>query len=232
MLRPNNFAAVALLASAMALVALPADATLAVSATFDEKVESSPAIILGRCVKTESKFDPSNRWILTYSTFRVEKAFKGSPVQEITVVTPGGRVGDIHQDTIGMPAFAEGSENVVFIKNSRLGPTVSYADQGAYSVMRGDGGRRLIGPVPTSAVRLDRQRGVAVAPESSRSLEDFETEVRTSMRRSAVQRMELVEAQRRTAETTSFRSLLKQYGAIFVLAALGLALATWHLTRR
>src|SRR6476620_5926017 len=88
------------LAAASTFVPVRAHATVAQAASFDEKVENAESIVLGRCVKTESRMDPSGRWIVTYSTFKVDQALKGQPASEVTVVTPGGEVNGIHQDTI------------------------------------------------------------------------------------------------------------------------------------
>src|SRR5947207_12609301 len=116
------------LAAALVILVVPAaHAAIAVAASFDDKVDNAAAIILGKCVRTESRFDPSGRWIVTYSTFAVEKSLKGTAAGEVTLVTPGGSVGSVHQSTVGVPAFREGDEQVVFVKNTRLGPTVLYS---------------------------------------------------------------------------------------------------------
>src|SRR6266550_7416403 len=110
------------LAISAVLASVPAvHATLATAASFDEKVDKAASIFLGKCVRTESRFDPSGRWILTYSTFAIEKSFKGAASGEMTVVTPGGSVGSIHQSTVGITPFREGDEHVVFLKNTKLG---------------------------------------------------------------------------------------------------------------
>src|SRR3954454_24737062 len=128
---PNN--RITALAAALLLLALPAvHAAVVAAASFDEKVDNAAAIILGKCIRTESKLDPSGRWIVTYSTFAVEKSFKGDTAQEVTLITPGGSVGGVHQSSVGVPEFRQGDEHVVFVKNTRLGPTVLYFDQGTY----------------------------------------------------------------------------------------------------
>src|ERR1700674_3190956 len=86
-------------------------ASIARAIPFDQKVADADSIVLGRCVGTRSEWDPTHRWIITYSTFQVEKTLKGSPGQQVTVATPGGHVGDVYQDSIGVPKFAEGQEH-------------------------------------------------------------------------------------------------------------------------
>src|SRR5438874_1440502 len=109
-----------LLVTAILLLVVPAaHAAVASAASFDQKVDNAAAIILGRCVRTESRWDADHRWILTYSTFTVEKSMKGGDVREITLVTPGGSVGPVHQSTVGVPEFQQGDEHVLFIKDTR-----------------------------------------------------------------------------------------------------------------
>src|SRR6202007_1174843 len=177
-----NNRAWALAISAVLAAAPTARATLATAATFEQKVDKASSIILGKCVRQESKFDPSGRWIVTYSTFQIEKSMKGAALPEITVVTPGGQVGSLHQSSIGIPAFQQGAENVIFVKNSNLGPTVLYFDQGAYDVKTDANGQRVVAPVPSDMLRIDTQRGIAVAPESAQPLPQFEQRVNDTIR--------------------------------------------------
>jgi hypothetical protein len=221
----------ALVAGALSLVPVPAGATLMRAASFDEKVDKAQSIVLGECIKSESRLDPTGRWILTYSTFRVEKSLKGAPATEVTVVTPGGQVGDRYQDTIGVPDFKKGDQRLLFVRNSQAGPTVLYFDQGTYEVTKDDRGEQMIVPIASDAVRVDTQRGLAVPEESPRSLREFETGVRDSIRRNAVQRMQVIERQR-AKEQASIGSILSRNKGLIALALIGAALATWHFLRR
>ncbi|HUP46298.1 MAG TPA: hypothetical protein VM779_12375 [Thermoanaerobaculia bacterium] len=232
---PNklSFPLAAILLAGSALVGAPrAEATVSLAATFDEKVENAQAIVLGRVVRSESRFDDEQRFILTYTTFEVEKSIKGGTPPQVTVVTPGGRVGEIQQTTIGVPHLAPGEENVLFLKDTRHGPTVLYFDQGAYEVVS-QRGERIVRPVVTGAVHIDEQRGVAVAPEPARTLREFEGAVQASERRTRFNRMEMLrEEQRRAKEAASIWPVLADYKWLFLAAALGLALATVLFLRR
>ncbi len=221
------------LAAALLLSAPAAHATLAVAATFDQKVENATTIILGKCVKSESRFDPTGRWILTYATFDVETTMKGPPAPQVTIVTPGGQVGSIHQDTIGVPLFQEGSENLLFVKNSRFGPTVLYFDQGAYDVTTDEHGQKIASPVRSNVVKIDTQRGLAVAPnDTPRSLRDFQRDLDESLRaaRDRKMRMETVAAEKLRREA-SLWSVVKENKWTVILALAGIAFATWRLVR-
>ncbi|HUP49957.1 MAG TPA: hypothetical protein VNA04_14315 [Thermoanaerobaculia bacterium] len=232
---PNKISlsvAAAILAGS-AFVAVPrAGATVALAATFDEKVENAQAIVLGRVVKQETRYDEEKRFILTYTTFRVEKALKGGAPPDLTLVTPGGRVGEVRQTTVGVPVFEEGREHVVFVRDSSRGPTVLFFDQGAYDVVT-ERGERIVLPVATGAVRLDAQRGVAAAPEQPRTLREFEAAVRAAGERARLHRMQVLEQQRREAEErSSIWTAVARNKWVILLAVLGLIVATIHFMRR
>jgi hypothetical protein len=224
----TNNRAIPLAGLLLALVVSPRlGATLTKAATFDEKVANSAAIVLGHVVKKDSKWDDQHRYILTYTTFKIEKSYKGlDGQQEITVVTPGGQVGDVLQDTSGVPDFVEGSDRVVFVRNSSAGPTVLYFDQGAYDVAKG-----VVQPVASDAVLLDTQRGMAVAAEEPRTLQQFERAVQDSQRRATFNRMEMIRRQQQVQQP-SIGATLARYKYLIVLALLGIAVATWQLLRR
>lgn len=211
-------------------LAVPAaNASLARAVPFDEKVDTSDTIILGKCTKTQAQWDGERRFIVTYSTFQIEKTLKGVPVAGLTVITPGGSVDGIRQESIGIPSFREGEDNVIFVRNTAAGPTVSFASQGAYDVVR-EGNDRIVQPVPSSAVVIDTQRGVAVAPEEPRPLQQFETEVRQSIRRTSFNRMEMT--RERHKQQASFWPIVSDNKGLIVLALVGIGLATWQLRRR
>jgi len=230
---PNNRLC-ALTISAVLLAAPTAHATLVAAATFEQKVDNAAEIILGKCVRQESRFDATGRWILTYSTFQVEKTMKGWDAgPEVTIVTPGGKVGSIHQDTIGIPAFHPGAENVIFVKNSKLGPTVLYFDQGAYDVTHDERGERIVAPVRSNAVKIDTQRGVAVAPnDTPQPLPQFERQVNDTARelRDRKMRMDTLATEKLRREA-SLWSVVRENKWTIILALAGIAFATWRLVR-
>ncbi|HUP61324.1 MAG TPA: hypothetical protein VNA69_12980 [Thermoanaerobaculia bacterium] len=219
----------ALLAATLILLPLQASATLSKAMSFDDKVQNAQSIILGKVIRSESRWDGAHRWILTYTTFRIEKSLKGFPAQEITVVTPGGSVDGIRQETIGVPQFREDEEHVLFVRNSQAGPTVLYFDQGAYDVVTVRG-ERIVQPAVSSAVLIDTQRGMAVSPEGPRTLREFESSVRESIRRREANRMEMLEREKR--EQTSISNVLKRNRILVLLALAGALLATWQLVKR
>lgn len=226
----NNLRPALALAAVLAFTPVAAEATIARAVKFDEKVEKSAAIVLGKVVAQQSQWDANKERILTYSTFQVEETMKGAPAQQITIVTPGGTVGDIAQDFVGVPRFHEGDEHVVFVRNTRVGPTVAFFDQGAYRVDRDSRGDRIVRPLVTSAVLVDSQRGAAVAPEEARPLREFQANVRDSAKRQAAIRMELIEQKKR--DEASIWNQVKRNKWIVAIALLGVMLATWQILSR
>jgi hypothetical protein len=221
------------LAFAALLLLLPvsARATISRAIDFEEKVEHAASIVMGKCVAQESRWDGTKNWILTYSTFTVEKTLKGQPAQQITLVTPGGTVGNLTQEVIGVPKFREGEEHVVFVRNSQAGPTVLYLEQGDYKVRKDDRGDRIVEPTATAAVMMvDTGRGTTVQAEAPRKLREFEGSVRDTVRRREVMRMQVIE-QKKKAETSLWNQLQRNR-VLVVLAVLGVLLATWQFARR
>jgi len=216
-------------------VPLKASATVSQAASFEEKVDNAAGIVLGKVVSTKSQMDASGRWIVTYSTIRVEKALKGQQTSEVTIVTPGGRVGNLNQSTIGVPSFHEGDERVVFLKDTRLGPTVLYFDQGAYDVVKDSNGERVVAPVQSDAVHMDTQRGVVVANEEPRTLPEFEKAVQAAIK-SRPQRVEMSavaeRARQQQQKNGTIADFFKRNKVVIAIAAIGAALALWQLTRK
>ena len=220
---------VPMLTLVLLLVPVRAGATISRAVPFDEKVENAASIVLGKCVRQETRWDDAKKWILTYSTFQVEKAYKGGSTGQITIVTPGGRVDDVAQEVIGMPRFQEGEDHVLFVRNSQAGPTVLYLELGAYRVEKADRGERRVQPLSSNAVLVDSQRGVAVAPERPRTLREFETNVRDTVERGRAQQMELAAKKK---EESSLWNQLRRNSPLVLLALVGAALATWQLMKR
>lgn len=207
-----------------------AGATVLRAVDLEEKIDRAGGIILGKCVRQVSRWDHARNWILTYSTFEIEKTLKGAPAREVTVVTPGGTVGNVAQETIGVPRFQSGEERVLFLRDSAAGPTVLYLEQGAYRVDRDGRGNRLVRPALSSQVLVDTGRGRSVAPEPERPLEEFERTVRETIRRRELLRMELLE--REAQEKASIRSVLRRNAGLVALALAGAILATWQVLKR
>jgi hypothetical protein len=227
----TNNRRIALAAAVAATVLLPrsSEATISRSVSFDEKVDGAAAVVLAHVVKSEARWDPSKRWILTYTTFKVDRSLKGEPIQnDLTLVTPGGEMDGIRQETIGAPAFEPGEEQVVFVANSKLGPTVAFMEQGAYDVQTDSRGEKMIMPAASDSVVMDQQRGTAAAAETPRSLNQFERAVK---QRVQTQRAEMEMIQQRK-QASPLVDLLARNKSLVALAVVGALLATWQLLKQ
>ncbi|MEA2337325.1 MAG: hypothetical protein QOE82_1332, partial [Thermoanaerobaculia bacterium] len=179
------------------------------------------------------RFDPTGRWIVTYATFNVEDSMKGNANGQLTIVTPGGSVNGIHQETIGVPSFREGDEHVIFLKNTRLGPTPLYFDQGTYNVATGDHGEKMIVPMPSNVMHIDTQRAMAVAPaDEPKTLGDFKRAVSESLKGTPARQQMSAMAAAKAKPQKSFWTTLAQNKLLVALALVGIALAAWQLWRK
>ena len=219
-------------ATAIILSASTARATTVRAVSFDDKVSTAEAILLGRCTATKTMWDPQHRWIVTYATFQVDQSIKGAPVRELTVVTPGGTVDGVHQSSVGITPFEKGDERVLFVKNTRLGPTVLYFDQGTYTVSKDDRGERIIAPVSAEAVRMESQTGKVVPVERPRPLRDFVGAVHEAEIRKDAAAMMARQPARQTPAPTNNTSVLGGYWFLIVIALAGAALATWQIFKK
>ncbi|HEX2059636.1 MAG TPA: hypothetical protein VHK90_02745, partial [Thermoanaerobaculia bacterium] len=217
-------------AAVLTLIPVTAEATISRAMQFEDKVENAAAIVLGKCIRQTSQWDAARNWILTYSTFQVEKTLKGQPAREITIVTPGGQVGEIAQEVVGVPKFRQGDEHVVFVRNSSAGPTVLYLEQGAYKVVKDDRGDREVRPLVSTAVLVDTQRGTAIAPERPRPLRNFEENVRETVRRREQLRMQMLEREKQRQASLWYQ--LQRNKTLVLLALVGAVLATWQILKR
>jgi len=217
------------LAALLILAPVAAEATISRAVKFDEKVDKAESIVVGTVIDQESRWDDQHKWILTYSTIRVDKTLKGQPEQELTIVTPGGKVGTIVQEVIGVPRFREGEENVVFVRDTQAGKTVAFLEQGNYKVLADARGERMAIPAVSTAVLVDTARGTAATPEGPRSMSDFEGAVRETVRRREINRMEMLKKQK---EEASLSSVLQRNAGWVALALLGAILASWQLYKR
>lgn len=211
------------------LMAFPVSAAVAEWKSFDEKVAEADAIILGEVVASESRRDPDGRWIRTWSTFRVDEVLKGSGASgTVTIVTPGGRVDGVHQETVGSPSFAPGREQIIFLDDTADGVTPLYLEQGVYDVSRDQRGRALVRPAPSNLILYDDQSGNVVPAEATRTIDDFRSQIRASLdQQRAIPRSAGMEGQ--TPPRDGWIDFLGDNAIVLVLLTLGLLIGfiTW-----
>jgi hypothetical protein len=229
----NKYSFVFLLAAVILLsLAREAEAAVAEWKSFDEKVSAAEDILLVTVAGSESRIDPDGQWIRTWTTFRIAESFKGGSAGTITIVTPGGSVGGLNQETVGVPSFRPGEERIVFVSSSDDGFTPLYQEQGVYEVDRDGARRALVRPAPSDLILYDDQTGSIVPAEATRSLEEFRAEVRGSIRREQERIARASAVEHAPEKTPDARDFLRRNGWILALLALGLLIALIPLVRK
>ena len=109
-----------LVLSALFLTALSARATTVIPPTFDQLVSDAEFIFQSNVTGVRSQWigEGGQRQIVTYVTFKVEDAVKGSPGASYTIRMLGGTVGDITMAISDAPKFQVGDRDILFVENN------------------------------------------------------------------------------------------------------------------
>jgi len=94
-----------------------AHAMSVVAPTFDQLVQDATTVFRGTVTDVHSVTvdTPQGSAIRTLVTFQVERALKGSPQPQVTLSFLGGKVGHRNMHVLGMPTFAVGQREIVFV---------------------------------------------------------------------------------------------------------------------
>src|SRR3984893_8380589 len=109
------------LALAWTMAALPAAwATTVIPPSFDELVSRAEAIFQGTVTKVESQWtgEGAQHRIISYVTFRVEDALKGTPGEAYTLHMLGGTVDGETMEVSDGPKFKVGDRDIIFVENN------------------------------------------------------------------------------------------------------------------
>src|SRR5207248_28393 len=71
---------------------------------------SAEAVVYGRVIRRSSAWAKAGGQIFTTVVLHPIEAWKGTPATEVTVLVPGGEVGDLSQTVQGAAAFRDGEE--------------------------------------------------------------------------------------------------------------------------
>jgi hypothetical protein len=113
-------------------------ATSIVPPTFAELVAESNTVVRGTvtAVRAEEFESPQGRGIHTFVTFRVERTLKGTPADTVTLRFLGGTVGQRTLRLAGIPTFAVGQRQLVFVsRNGEVMCPLIGAGHGRYHVV-------------------------------------------------------------------------------------------------
>lgn len=97
-----------------------ATATTVVQPTFDELVDEAQVIFEGTVtdVRGEWSGEGAQRGIVSYVTFQIEDALKGSPGTTYTLQMMGGTIGDETITIADAPVFKKGDRDILFVENN------------------------------------------------------------------------------------------------------------------
>jgi hypothetical protein len=109
-----------LFAGALALSLNAAHATTVIPPTFDQLVGEAELIFQGTCTDVKSQWtgEGAQRHIVTFVTFKVEDAIKGSPGASYTIRMLGGTVDGTTMEVTDTPKFKVGNRDILFVEHN------------------------------------------------------------------------------------------------------------------
>lgn len=142
---------------AIALCATPpVSASLVLALDLPQMTAAADRVLIGEILSVDSAWDSGRVTIRTTIQVNVADMWKGDlpRTRTITIVQPGGIVGDVEMRVIGMPKFAAGERAVLFLRGDTAVAT-------PLSVVGLGQGKR--------ALRLDRATSIWMADPPDRS---------------------------------------------------------------
>jgi hypothetical protein len=168
------------------LGASPAGASLVLALDLPTMVTRADQVAVIDVVSVKSDWDANHEQILTTIDMLVVETWKGTaaPGTHVTVIQPGGTVGDLTQTVHGMTHFVVGERAVVFLAGRPERASVVGMAQGKRMVRRDAGSGRMLvhAPDKAGATFIRTTPASATAPVfdlRARPLEDLRAEVRT-----------------------------------------------------
>jgi hypothetical protein len=93
-------------------------ASLLRAMSLPELVAKADQIVVARVVSASAAWDASHRKIISIVVIDIEEMWKGSGEKHLTIVQPGGTVGDIEMTVYGMPSFVHGERSLLFLQGT------------------------------------------------------------------------------------------------------------------
>ena len=131
------------------LLAFLLAATLVGPADVESLAAAADAVVYGQVVRRSSAWAPGGGQIFTTVVLRPIETWKGASAGEVSILVPGGELGELSQTVQGAAAFNDAEEVVVFLH--RRAP-------GTYGVERLALGKFVVGAPAGSLKRAHRDR--------------------------------------------------------------------------
>jgi len=176
-----------LLLAGLTISVRTAQATTVIPPTFDELVAQAEVIFEGDVTDVKSQWvgEGAQRHIVSYVTFKVEDALKGTPGQSYTIRMLGGTVDGETMGVSDAPKFKVGDKDILFVQNngSQFVPLVGIM-HGRFHVKRDQAGQEVVSnnedePVKNVA-RIGRGEA-ADGPEANLTAADFKAAVKSKL---------------------------------------------------
>src|SRR6266700_3066844 len=147
-LLPLHFLPILLIAAASS-ISSRAEASLVLALDTNELTKRADHIAVADVVSVKSEWDQGHKKIHTTIDLSVVESWKGGaqPASHITVVQPGGTVGDIAMVVFGLSQFVPGERALFFLRGQATGAAVVGMAQGK---------RQMHREIPTGKWIIDR----------------------------------------------------------------------------
>jgi hypothetical protein len=137
--------------------------------TADDLVKRADAIIVGKVTALRSEWSSDRSRIYTRVTLGVDQYLKGKGESRyITIITPGGEIGDVGELYTHMPTFRNEENVVVFVEKDKQGNyRVAGGNQGKYTIEKDENtGRSIVaGRQPLEEFARAVQKAAIAQPE-------------------------------------------------------------------
>ena len=108
-------------AAALLILATGAAATIVLRVTPRELADAAHLVVEGRVATVDARWNGDRSSINTYAVVNVDRFHKGTGGGQVTVVVPGGKVGDEELRYEGGAVFAPGEECFLFLWRNAAG---------------------------------------------------------------------------------------------------------------
>jgi len=159
-------------------------ASLLSTMSLRELVASSDRIVVAKVISVGAAWDASHRRILSTIDVVIEQTWKGEPAPRISIVQPGGAVGDMEMAVGGMPGFVPGERALLFL-HGRVWPQVVGMSQGKRTLERDTQSGRWFLQSPDMTCVVERGSDAKLRhahPSAPVDLDDFHAQVESLLR--------------------------------------------------
>lgn len=130
-------------------------ATTVVHADLPALSRKAEVIVRATVSRVESRWNGDHSRILTQVDLAVAEVLKGPDSQTVTLILPGGIVGDLGQHVAGVPSFQRGEDVVLFLSpHGGRAFRITGFSQGKYRLERGEGGELMALPADDGGARI------------------------------------------------------------------------------